>query len=82
MNFRQLINSDSRICHGQPCFKINGKLSRIMVYLILEMLEAGENFQDILKAYPQLSRAHIKAALHYAARMIKNGEMISLSKTS
>ena len=81
MNFKQLISSDARFCHGQPCFRINGKLSRVMVYLVLEMLEAGENFQDILKAYPQLSRAHIKAALHYAAQMIKTGEVVPFSQS-
>ncbi|MBU1134620.1 MAG: DUF433 domain-containing protein, partial [Candidatus Omnitrophica bacterium] len=35
-NYSDYITVDPHICHGQPCFKN----TRIMVYLILEMLEA------------------------------------------
>ena len=78
--WKNFIGCDPAICHGKPCFKINGKLSRIMTYLVLEMLEAKENFDDIIKAYPQLTSDHIKAVLRYAAEMMKTGEMISLAK--
>ncbi len=56
---------DSEICHGKPTFKG----TRIMVYLILEMLESGALIKDILKAYPSLTEKHIKAALEFAARI-------------
>ena len=43
-----------------------------MIYLALEMLEAGETAENIVKnAYPQLTVPHIQAALHYAAEVIK-----------
>ena len=61
---------------------VTGKLSRVMIYLIFEMLEAGENSKDILKAYPQLTNNHIKAALHYAVEVIKTGEVVPLFKFS
>ena len=35
-----------------------------------ELLEAGQAADDILAGYPGLSRAHIRAALHLAARLI------------
>lgn len=70
MNWKDFIKIDPNICHGQPCFMG----TRIKVYLILEMLKAGETIQDILKAYPQLTPDHIKAALHYAAEVVKTGE--------
>lgn len=69
---RNLIVTIPNICHGQPCFKG----TRILVYLVLEMLESGETMQDVLKAYPELTQKHIKAALHYAAEIIKTGEYI------
>jgi uncharacterized protein (DUF433 family) len=48
-----------------------------MVYLVLEMLESGETAEDIIKkAYPQLTKKHVQAALHYAAETIKTGEFI------
>jgi len=48
-----------------------------MVYLVLEMLANGESPEDIIKnAYPQLTKKHIEAALHYAAHMAKAGHMV------
>ena len=64
------ITVNPEICHGQPCFKG----TRIMVYLILELLEAGETPQQILKSYPSLTYDSIKASLHFAAEMIKAEE--------
>ena len=65
-----LIDVDPEICHGQPCFRG----TRIVVYLVLELLEAGESTQQIRQAYPSLTPEHIQAALHYAAELIKTGE--------
>lgn len=58
------------ICHGKPCFKG----TRIMVYIVLEMLEAGASYQEICDAYPGLTPKHIKAALEYAARVLERRE--------
>jgi len=41
-----------------------------MVYLVLEMLEAGESVEEILENYPALTRAHIQDVLHYAAARV------------
>lgn len=69
MQARDYISVDPQICHGKPCFKG----SRIMVYLVLEMLEAGASFGDIRDAYPRLTRNHVKAALEFAARAVETG---------
>ena len=62
------ISVNSNICHGKPCFKG----TRIMVYLVLGMLAAGEKPEQIIKkAYPQLTEKHIQAALQFAAEMLK-----------
>lgn len=61
------VNSD--VCHGKPCFKG----TRVMVYLVLEMLEAGQTFAAIKAAYPALTENHVKAALELAARAIETG---------
>jgi uncharacterized protein (DUF433 family) len=78
MKWNELITIDPTISHGQPCFKG----TRIMVYLILEMLEAGETNDQIIKAYPQLTNDHIRAALHYAIEVIQNGDFIPFAKAS
>ena len=64
------ITINPNVCHGQPCF--TG--TRIMVYQVLELLEAGESPAQILKSYPALTPQAIQAALHYAAELIKRDE--------
>ncbi|MCG2707509.1 MAG: DUF433 domain-containing protein [Candidatus Omnitrophica bacterium] len=79
INYINYISVDPKICHGQPCFTN----TRILIYLILEMLEAGETPENIIKnAYPQLTQHHIQAALHYAAEVIKTGEFIPFAEIS
>ncbi|MDI6738532.1 MAG: DUF433 domain-containing protein [Nanoarchaeota archaeon] len=53
---------DSEICHGKPTFKG----TRIMISIILDMLRSGANVEEILKAYPSLTKKHIEAALGFA----------------
>ena len=64
------ISVNPEICHGKPCFKG----TRIMVYLVLEMLEAGAPMEEIQEAWPEVTPEHVKAALHYAARVLENRE--------
>ena len=70
MNVTDYISVDPRVCHGQPCFKG----TRIMAYLVLELLEADETPEQILRSYPSLTLDHIHAALHVAAELIKHEE--------
>jgi len=53
---------------GKPCLRG----TRIPVYLVLEKLGAGETSEEILAAYPQLTKDHITAALQYAAGLASN----------
>ena len=66
----QYISVNASVCHGKPCFKG----TRIMVYLILQMLESGASYEEIRDAYPDLTPHHVKAALHYAARVLEERE--------
>jgi len=76
MDIRQYITTDAKICHGKPCFKG----TRILVHTILELLAAGVRQEEILgeKYYPQLTPAHIRAALEYAAKLSEAGELVEL----
>ena len=68
------ISIDPNICHGQPCIKG----TRIMVYLILELLEAGTTPEQIIQEYyPQLTRQDIEACLSYAVTLIRDTEYVS-----
>jgi uncharacterized protein (DUF433 family) len=65
MQFPELIEARAAVMMGKPCLKG----TRIPVYLILEMLAAGETNEIILAVYPQLRPEHIRASLEYAARL-------------
>jgi uncharacterized protein (DUF433 family) len=45
--------------------------TRITVELILQKLAAGETFEQILQAHPQLTRDGLRAALEYAAQTLQ-----------
>ena len=67
------IVADSEICHGKPTFKG----TRIMVWQILEMLEAGMPIKEILTAFPtRLTKNQIKAALHYASVIARGSDNV------
>jgi uncharacterized protein (DUF433 family) len=57
------ITIDPKVCHGQAC--IRG--TRIPVHIILDLLSAGETEDNILSAYPHITREDIQACLAYAA---------------
>jgi uncharacterized protein (DUF433 family) len=73
MDISQYIASDLEVCHGKPCFKG----TRIMVSLVLEMLEGGASVDEVLDAYPSLSKEHVQAALHLASRLVDNDRFVA-----
>ena len=56
------------ICNGQPV--IEG--TRITVQTVLEFLSAGDSIEDLLAAYPTLTREDVLACLAYSARLMKH----------
>jgi uncharacterized protein (DUF433 family) len=59
------IITDTRICHG----KAHVEGTRIPAHIILDLLAAGETYENILQAYPHLTEEDIRACLKYAARL-------------
>lgn len=59
------ISVDPKVCHGKPC--IAG--TRIPVHIILDLLGAGEAFENILAAYPHITRDDILACIQYGAAL-------------
>ena len=64
---------DSAICAGKPT--IRG--TRIMVKNILGMIAGGYNIDQILDAYPELTREMIDAALKYAVMVIDEEKVLA-----
>jgi uncharacterized protein (DUF433 family) len=65
MNLLQRITHNPDICHGKPC--IRGL--RYPVEMILELLSAGMNPEEILADYEDLEAEDISAVLSFAARL-------------
>lgn len=63
----QLIQSNPNIMMGKPVVAA----TRITVELILEKLAAGETIEQIVEAYPRLTREAIYAALEFAAQALR-----------
>ena len=57
------IVSDVNICGGEPCVKG----TRISVKVVLSHLAAGDTVEDLLKDFPRLAEADIRACLEYAS---------------
>ncbi len=64
-DFEGRITSNPHICSGKPC--IRG--TRIPVHIILDLLAAGEDFNGIKRAYPNIDDGAIKACISYAAML-------------
>lgn len=62
-NLPDKIMYDPNVCSGKPCIKG----TRIPVHIILDLLAAGENFEGIKRAYPNISDDDIRACLSYAS---------------
>lgn len=55
------------ICNGKAVIKG----TRITVATILGFLSAGDSYNDILKAYPSITKEDIRACLQYAHYIAK-----------
>jgi uncharacterized protein (DUF433 family) len=64
------VNPD--ICNGKAIIKG----TRITVATILGFLSAGDSYEDILEAYPSISKEDIMACLQYAHKIVNNHSAI------
>lgn len=73
MEYTKRIVSDPNIMLGKPIIKG----TRIPVELILRKLSEGITVEELLEAYPHLTREDILAALSYSADVIAREELIA-----
>jgi len=67
MREKERITIDPKICFGKP--HIKG--TRIYVSLILELIEAGLSFEEIIEEYPHLTKEDIAVAIKYARELVE-----------
>jgi uncharacterized protein (DUF433 family) len=66
------ITVDPKVCSGKPI--IRG--TRIMVKNILGMVAGGKTVQQVLDAYPELTREDVTDALEYASHVVDEEQVI------
>jgi uncharacterized protein (DUF433 family) len=67
------IEINPQVMMGKPVIKG----TRITVEMLLRKLSEGASEDDLLDAYPRLTREDIRAAIGYAADLLGNGQSIS-----
>ena len=74
---KNYISADPKILSGKAVFRG----TRIPVYTVLELLASGISAGDIISDdyYPQLSLKHVRAALAYSSRLLRNEEAHSFA---
>lgn len=77
-NWRDRIVADPAILLGKPTVKG----TRISVELILGWLAAGWTFEQLLEAYPHITRDDILAALAFAAEMMRDERYVAVHKAA
>lgn len=66
------ISVDTTVHFGQPC--VAG--TRIPVYCILELVQEGIPFEEIVrKYYPDITVEDVKACVQYATALVKTEEV-------
>lgn len=63
MSIPERISLDPNVMGGKPCIKG----TRITVGLVVGLIAAGRSVDEVVAAYPDLTREDVSAALAYAA---------------
>jgi len=69
---------DPSVLAGKPVIKG----TRIPVYLILNLLGNGYDFDRIIQAYPVLSKDDIKAAIRYSESQMRREEVRTFQQSA
>jgi uncharacterized protein (DUF433 family) len=75
IDWRKYLVSRREVAGGRLC----AKGTRVPVAVILDSLAEGATNDEIIKSYPSLKPAHIRAAIAYAAALAREEELTPLS---
>ncbi len=78
LNYREWITSNPNVLFGKPAIKD----TRIPVELVLDELSGGMTIEEVIEAYPRLTREAIYAALAFAADTIRMEVVYPIDKAA
>lgn len=73
-----LVVANAEILGGKPCIKG----TRISVEFILELVASGGNVDDIVKAFPHLTKEGVQQAILYAAQFSRNEVLLEVKSVA
>lgn len=76
MDWRERIVVDPNILVGKPVIKG----TRISVELLMDRLSDGWTMEDILAAYPHISREDVLAAISFVTEIFKEEDYVAIGK--
>lgn len=75
VDWRDRVVIDPEVHHGDPCIKG----TRVPVSIIVGSIADGMSMDEVRAAYPQVSVEDIRAALAYAAEVLRREVIIPVS---
>jgi uncharacterized protein (DUF433 family) len=78
MDWREHIVVDADVLVGKPIIKG----TRISVELLLDRFADGWSYDDILEAYPHLTREQVQAAVTFASELFKEEKYVAIGKAT
>ena len=73
--WRDFIEQKNDVLGGKPVIKN----TRIAVDLILEKIGLGNTIDDLLEAYPRITRDEVLACITYGANLVRNEIFIDVA---
>ena len=74
MDWRERILMDPAVHDGEPCIKG----TRVPVSVVVGSVADGDTPEQVIEAWPQLTRDDIRAALKFAAEAVSNSDFVPL----
>ena len=78
MDWREHIVVDPAVLVGKPVIKG----TRISVELLLDRFADGWSYDDVLAAYPHLTREQVQAAVTFASELFKEEKYVAIGKAT
>jgi len=75
IDWHKFISVDPEVHHGEPCIKG----TRVSVSMIVGSVADGMSVDEIVDAYPQLKEESVRAALAYAADIVRQEVFLPLA---
>ena len=76
MNWKDRIVVDPEILVGKPVIKG----TRISVELVMDRLSDGWTMEDVLSAYPHITREDVLAALSFVTEIFKEEDFVAVDR--